>query len=57
MVSDVSAGLDYLHLCKPFMMVSVGRSPEQLLVDAPAARAAYVIRDDLSNSSKSVTTC
>jgi hypothetical protein len=29
--------------------VSVGRTPEQLLVDAPAARAAYVVRDDLSN--------
>jgi hypothetical protein len=27
----------------------VGRTPEQLLIDAPAARAAYVIRDDLSN--------
>jgi hypothetical protein len=30
-------------------MVSVGRTPEQLLIDAPAARAAYVVRDDLSN--------
>jgi CDP-glycerol glycerophosphotransferase (TagB/SpsB family) len=50
MVSDVSAVVsDYLHSDKPFAMVSVGRAPEQLLVDAPAARAAYVIRDDLSN--------
>jgi CDP-glycerol glycerophosphotransferase (TagB/SpsB family) len=50
MVSDVSAVVsDYLHSGKPFAMVSVGRSPEQLLIDAPAARAAYVIRDDLSN--------
>jgi CDP-glycerol glycerophosphotransferase (TagB/SpsB family) len=50
MVSDVSAVVsDYLHSGKPFAMVSVGRTPEQLLVDAPAARAAYVIRDDLSN--------
>jgi hypothetical protein len=40
---------DYLHSGKPFAMVSVGRTPEQLLVDAPAARAAYVVRDDLSN--------
>ncbi len=50
MVSDVSAVVsDYLHSGKPFAMVSVGRTPEQLLIDAPAARAAYVIRDDLSN--------
>ena len=50
MVSDVSAVVsDYLHSGKPFAMVSVGRTPEQLLLDAPAARAAYVIRDDLSN--------
>jgi CDP-glycerol glycerophosphotransferase (TagB/SpsB family) len=50
MVSDVSAVVsDYLHSGKPFAMVSVGRMPEQLLVDAPAARAAYVVRDDLSN--------
>ena len=40
MVSDVSAVVsDYLHSNKPFAMVSVGRTPEQLLVDAPAARA------------------
>ena len=44
MVSDVSAVVsDYLHSGKPFAMVSVGRTPEQLLIDAPAARAAYVI--------------
>jgi CDP-glycerol glycerophosphotransferase (TagB/SpsB family) len=50
MVSDVSAVVsDYLHSGKPFAMVSVGRTPAQLLIDAPAARAAYVIRDDLSN--------
>jgi CDP-glycerol glycerophosphotransferase (TagB/SpsB family) len=50
MVSDVSAVVsDYLHSGKPFAMVSVGRTPEQLLIDAPAARAAYVVRDDLSN--------
>jgi CDP-glycerol glycerophosphotransferase (TagB/SpsB family) len=50
MVSDVSAVVsDYLHSGKPFAMVSVGRTPERLLIDAPAARAAYVVRDDLSN--------
>jgi CDP-glycerol glycerophosphotransferase (TagB/SpsB family) len=50
MVSDVSAVVsDYLHSGKPFAMVSVGRTPEQLLIDAPAARAAYLLRDDLSN--------
>ena len=50
MVSDVSAVVsDYLHSGKPFAMVSVGRTPEQLLVDAPAAGAAYVVKDDSSN--------
>jgi CDP-glycerol glycerophosphotransferase (TagB/SpsB family) len=50
MVSDVSAVVsDYLHSGKPFAMVSIGRTPEQLLIDAPAARAAYVVRDELSN--------
>jgi CDP-glycerol glycerophosphotransferase (TagB/SpsB family) len=50
MVSDVSAVVsDYLHSGKPFAMVAIGRTPEQLLIDAPAARAAYVVRDELSN--------
>lgn len=50
MVSDVSAVVsDYLHSGKPFAMVSVGRTPEQLVVEAPAARAAYVLDEDLSN--------
>ena len=50
MVSDVSAVVsDYLHSGKPFAMVSVGREPDQLEVDAPAARAAYVLREDLTN--------
>lgn len=50
MVSDVSAVVsDYLRSDKPFAMVSVGRTPEQLVVEAPAARAAYVLREDLSN--------
>ncbi len=50
MISDVSAVVsDYLHSGKPFAIVSVGREPEQLLVDVPAAKAAYVLRDDLAN--------
>ncbi len=50
MISDVSAVVsDYLHSDKPFAIVSVGRTPEDLLRDAPAARAAYVIEDDLDN--------
>jgi len=50
MISDVSAVVsDYLRSDKPFAMVSVGRTPEQLVVDAPAARAAYVLREDLAN--------
>ena len=50
MISDVSAVVsDYLRSDKPFAMVSVGRSPDQLMEEAPAARAAYVLREDLSN--------
>ena len=50
MISDVSAVVsDYLHSGKPFAIVSVGRQPEQLLVDVPAAKAAYVLREDLEN--------
>ncbi len=50
MVSDVSAVVsDYLRSDKPFAIVSVGTTPEQLLVDAPAAKAAYVLEEDLSN--------
>ena len=50
MISDVSAVVtDYLHSAKPFAIVSVGRTPEQLVQVAPAARAAYVLLEDLSN--------
>jgi len=50
MISDVSAVVsDYLRSDKPFAMVSVGRTPEQLVVEAPAAQAAYVLREDLDN--------
>jgi CDP-glycerol glycerophosphotransferase (TagB/SpsB family) len=50
MISDVSAVVsDYLRSDKPFAIVSVGRTPDQLLVEAPAARAAYVLQEDLSN--------
>ena len=50
MVADVSAVLsDYLHSDKPFAIVSIGRTPQQLLLDAPVAAAAYVLREDLSN--------
>ena len=50
MISDVSAVVsDYLRSDKPFAIVSVGRTPEQLLAEAPAARAAYVLHEDLHN--------
>ncbi|MBW9206486.1 CDP-glycerol glycerophosphotransferase family protein [Mumia sp. zg.B17] len=50
MVADVSAVVsDYLQSGKPFAMISVGRSPEQLRTEAPAARAAYVVDGALSN--------
>ena len=50
MVADVSAVLsDYLHSEKPLAIVSVGRTPEQLLLDAPVAAAGYLIAEDLTN--------
>lgn len=50
MISDVSAVVsDYLRSDKPFAIVSIGRTPEQLLQDAPAAQAGYVLHEDLSN--------
>ena len=50
MIADVSAVLsDYLKSNKPFSIVSIGRSPAQLLADAPVAAASYVLRDDLAN--------
>jgi hypothetical protein len=56
MIADVSAVVsDYLQSDKPFAIVSVGRTREQLLRDAPAARAAYVLHEDLSNLDEVVT--
>ncbi|WP_370618816.1 CDP-glycerol glycerophosphotransferase family protein [Mumia qirimensis] len=50
MVADVSAVVsDYLQSGKPYAMVSVGRTPEQLCAEAPAARAAYVVEGNLAN--------
>ncbi len=50
MVADVSAVLsDYLKSGKPFAIVSIGRTPDQLVADAPVARAGYLLKDDLSN--------
>jgi hypothetical protein len=50
MVSDVSAMVsDYLQSGKPFSIVSVGRTVEELAAEAPASQAAYVIEEDLGN--------
>jgi CDP-glycerol glycerophosphotransferase (TagB/SpsB family) len=50
MISDVSAVVsDFLYSEKPLAIVSVGRTPSELLAAVPAARAAYVLRQDLSN--------
>ncbi len=50
MIADVSAVVsDYLQSGKPFSIVSVGRTVEDLLAEVPAARAAYVLRGELSN--------
>ena len=50
MIADVSAVVsDYLYSDKPFAVVAVGRSVEELMRDAPAARAGYLLQEDLSN--------
>jgi hypothetical protein len=50
MISDVSAMVsDYLQSGKPFSIVSVGRTIDELAEEAPASRAAYVIEEDLGN--------
>jgi CDP-glycerol glycerophosphotransferase (TagB/SpsB family) len=50
MISDVSAVVsDFLYSEKPLAIVSVGRTPTELLAAVPAARAAYVLRQDLNN--------
>jgi CDP-glycerol glycerophosphotransferase (TagB/SpsB family) len=56
MIADVSAVVtDYLQSNKPFGIVSVSREPEQLLHDVPAAKAAYVLREDLSNLDETIS--
>lgn len=50
MISDVSAVVsDFLQSRKPLSIVSVGRTPEELEEEAPASKASYVIKEDLSN--------
>ena len=50
MIADVSAVVsDYLQSGKPLSIVSVGRSVASLLEEVPAARAAYVLREDLAD--------
>src|SRR5699024_9152135 len=53
MISDVSAVVtDYLQSGKPLSVVSVARTTEELLAEVPAAKAAYVLAEDLSNLSE-----
>jgi CDP-glycerol glycerophosphotransferase (TagB/SpsB family) len=50
MVADVSAVVsDYLYSEKPFSIVAMGGSSEQLVAEAPVAVAAYVVQADLAN--------
>jgi hypothetical protein len=50
MIADVSAVVtDYLHSDKPFAIVAVGRTVDELMREAPAARAGYLLSEDLSN--------
>jgi hypothetical protein len=50
MVADVSAVVsDYLYSEKPFSIVAMGGSSEELVREAPVAVAAYVIQPDLGN--------
>ncbi|AZU01589.1 hypothetical protein CXR29_13530 [Brevibacterium linens] len=53
MISDVSAVVtDYLQSGKPLSVVSVSRTRTALLNEVPAAKAAYVLEEDLSNLSE-----
>src|SRR5215218_10001799 len=50
MICDVSSVVsDYLFSGKPFAMVAVPSEPARFVEDYPVAKAAYVIRGDLSN--------
>jgi CDP-glycerol glycerophosphotransferase (TagB/SpsB family) len=50
MIADVSAVVsDFLYSEKPLAIVAVGRAPTELLAAVPAAGAAYVLRQDLTN--------
>jgi CDP-glycerol glycerophosphotransferase (TagB/SpsB family) len=50
MIADVSAVLsDFLYSEKPFAIVAMGGSSEELVADAPVAVAAYVLTGDLAN--------
>ncbi|TSI12237.1 CDP-glycerol glycerophosphotransferase family protein [Brevibacterium aurantiacum] len=53
MISDVSAVVtDYLQSGKPLSVVSVAKTREELLNEVPAAKAAYVLEEDLTNLSE-----
>ncbi|UVI35273.1 CDP-glycerol glycerophosphotransferase family protein [Brevibacterium spongiae] len=53
MISDVSAVVtDFLQSGKPLSVVSVARTREELLNEVPAAKAAYILEEDLSNLSE-----
>ncbi|WP_209371719.1 CDP-glycerol glycerophosphotransferase family protein [Brevibacterium renqingii] len=53
MISDVSAVVtDYLQSGKPLSVVSVSKTTEELLNEVPAAKAAYILEEDLSNLSE-----
>ncbi|MBA8795003.1 CDP-glycerol glycerophosphotransferase (TagB/SpsB family) [Friedmanniella endophytica] len=50
MITDVSAVIsDYLQSGKPYAVVAVGRTREQLLTEAPAAAAGAVIDEHLAD--------
>jgi hypothetical protein len=55
MIADVSAVIsDFLASAKPFAVVSVGRTADQLRAEAPAAAAGYPIAEDLSDLQKAL---
>jgi hypothetical protein len=52
MICDVSAVIsDYLASGKPFAVVAVGRTEDELITEAPAAAAGYPIAEDLTDLS------
>ncbi len=56
MISDVSAMVsDFLYSAKPFSIVAMGGSAQELVAQAPVAAASYILNGDLTNLDQVLT--